>query len=409
VTTPRRNLRSRSLPPVVGFALASLGLASFGGCFVSFDGYELADAGGTPSGSSGNGGDASGGSAGSESVTGGGGQMSVGGTSPIAGTSSGGATGRAGSSGVSGSSSSSGNSGIGGGGSGGTATGGNPSGGDGGTPAGGTSAGGSSTGGGGASGVAGSGGAPLNCPIANIHGSVLVEIPRPGGGIYCIDRTEVTNSDYASFLASNPSISVQSQACTGNSTFAPDTTGECTQYDPTNKPKVPVSCVNWCDAEAFCTWAGKHLCGKIGGGTNAPASFADATKSEWYAACSHAGQYQFPYGATNNDTYDGGACIGGDSTAIRPTAVPTTSCQGGYDGLFDMSGNVSEWEDSCTGNTGLTDQCLYRGGSYLDFNTTEGTAPSLQCNSGNGATAKSVSKARSTRDKEIGFRCCLDP
>jgi formylglycine-generating enzyme required for sulfatase activity len=164
--------------------------------------------------------------------------------------------------------------------------------------------------------------------------------------------------------------------------------------------------VDWCDAKAYCAWAGKRLCGKIGGGANAPADFANAAKSEWFTACSHAGAYKFPYGA-QGDTYDGTACVGADQGAVRPTAVPTASCQGGYDGVFDLSGNVSEWENSCAASTSFSDQCLYRGGSYLDLDT--GTSPTLLCNSGSAATPKSVSKARSTRSKEIGFRCCADP
>ena len=211
----------------------------------------------------------------------------------------------------------------------------------------------------------------------------------------------MTNQDYAAFLASSPGA--QTGACAGHTDFTPasDATN-CTQYDPTNKPKVPIACVDWCDAEAYCAWAGKHLCGKIGGGTNAPGDFADATKSEWFAACSDGGTLKFPYG----NTYQADTCVGADNGFVRPTSVPSAACEGGYAGLFDMSGNVSEWEDSCAANTGLSDQCLYRGGSYLDLDTT--TTPTLTCNSGS-TSAKAATKARSTRDKEIGFRCCLDP
>jgi len=185
--------------------------------------------------------------------------------------------------------------------------------------------------------------------------------------------------------------------CAANATFAPDTAGACTQYDPISKPKVPVACIDWCDAQAYCAWAGKHLCGKIGGGSNALADFANAAKSEWYAACSKGGQLNFPYG----NSYDPSACVGVDNSATRATAVPTATCQGGYDGVFDLSGNVSEWEDSCTDTKGLGDQCVYRGGSWVDADT---LLPTLLCTSGLiGGAPKAFMKARSARDPEIGF------
>ena len=31
-----------------------------------------------------------------------------------------------------------------------------------------------------------------------------------------------------------------------------------------------------------------------------------------------------------------------------------------------MSGNVAEWEDSCTGTTGRMDTCRLRGGAYIN-------------------------------------------
>ena len=412
MTTRRTNQRSLILAPALGVALAMLCAASFSGCLVSFDGYELADAGGT-------GGTATGGHAGSESGAGGTNSAGMAGSFAVAGTSNGGgatnggggATNGGGGATNGGGGATNGGGGATNGGGGATNGGGGATNGGGGATNGGGGAtnggGGAANGGGGATaGSGGSAGNPATCPTP-LHGAILVEIPKPGGGIFCIDRTEVTNADYAQFLASSPSTASQSAVCTANADFVPaaDATS-CTQYDPTNKPKVPVACVDWCDAKAFCAWAGKRLCGKIGGGTNAPADFANATKSEWFTACSHVGAYKFPYGALG-DTYDAAACVGADHGALRPTAVPTASCQGGYDGVFDLSGNVSEWEDSCAASTGLADQCLYRGGSYLDLDT--GTTPTLLCNSGSAATPKSATKARSTRDKEIGFRCCADP
>jgi len=402
VTTPRSRLRSYFLAPALGASLALLAAASFSGCLVSFDGYELADAGGATNDVGGSGQAARGGG---EPIAGGGGGNVSGGT---AGNNGGTANGGATSAGASGRGGTNGLSGASGMNAGGMNAGGMNAGGmnAGGMNAGGMNAGGARGGGGGSGGGGGgSAGAPTICP-QSLHGTFLVAIPDPAGGIFCIDRQEVTNLDYQAFLDSNPTIPT-SGVCSANPTFAPAVDAlNCTQFDPA-KPNVPVACVNWCDAQAYCAWAGKRLCGKIGGGANAPADFADATKSEWYRTCSHAGQYKFPYGAVNGDMYDGSACVDPDKGLTRPTAVPTSTCQGGYDGVFDMSGNVSEWEDSCAANSGLSDQCLYRGGSYRDLDI--GTTPSLLCGSGTATVPKSAAAARSTRDNEIGFRCCADP
>ena len=350
--------------------MALIATVTFSGCFVSFDGYQLADTAGAAGngGSVGVAGQASAGAGGRLDVNGGASGM------PSAGNATNGGAPRAGA----------------------------PNGG-GGTSGAGAGAGGSA-GTAGSAGSGGSGGAAMHCPPGTTNRSSS-QIPLAAGGFYCIDHAEVRNSDYKAFLDANPSAPTgQIAACAFNTSYAPDTTGGCNQYDPTNKPNIPIACVDWCDAAAFCKWDGKHLCGKVGGGSNAPADFADATKSAWYNACSKGGTKDFPYG----NAYMGDACVGLDNTAVHPLATPVTTCVGGYDDLYDMSGNVAEWEDSCTGTSGAADQCLDRGGSYLDTNTAVGMAPSLQCNSNVHGSPKMATKPRSTRDPETGFRCCSE-
>jgi formylglycine-generating enzyme required for sulfatase activity len=287
----------------------------------------------------------------------------------------------------------------GGAGAGGVATsGGAATGGAGGKGSGGANTGGAHTGGNTATG----GSAPATCPVLS-RGPILVEIPR-AAGFFCIDRSEVTNSDYGLFLASNPSTASQGAACAWNTSFSPETGPDCasTNYDPTNRAKTPVDCIDWCDAAKYCEWAGKHLCGAIGGGANLPAAFADPGKSEWYSACSHAGDFDFPYG----DSFQIDACIGVDSPQTRAAPVPTASCQGGYEGVYDMSGNLAEWEDSCSASAGASDLCANRGGSYLSSDT---AFPSLRCNSNLSGNPKSKTSRRDLRSQEVGFRCCYDP
>ncbi|HEX3849713.1 MAG TPA: SUMF1/EgtB/PvdO family nonheme iron enzyme, partial [Polyangiaceae bacterium] len=100
-------------------------------------------------------------------------------------------------------------------------------------------------------------------------------------GFY-IDSTEVTRAQYALFLAARAGdTSGQAAECAWNASFDP-------AYDPslgTPPPSYPVTDVDYCDAAAFCAWADKRLCGRIGGGELALAELADRSKSQWFAAC----------------------------------------------------------------------------------------------------------------------------
>ena len=385
MTRLRHRLRTRSIAPAAGALFGLMAIAAFGGCFVSFDGYQLGESGAanrlSDAGENGKAGSTDGDAG-----------------SPIGGSSTNAA-------GSAGDSARAGRSGVAGAGSAGTA---NSKGGTAGivetAGRGGTS--GTSSAGTSSAGTGGTSGAQYGC--LTTHARISVEIPRAGSpSIYCIDRSEVKNAEYKAFLdaVGGATAGAQAPACAFNSSYAPDTAGACNQYDPVGKANLPVACIDWCDAAAYCKWEGKHLCGRVdGGGANPPASSADATMSAWYRACSHAGELDLPYG----NVYDGMRCIGLDNTAIHPVAVPHTDCEGGYSGLYDMSGNVAEWEDSCSGDTGAADSCLTRGGSYLDTDKPVGNAPSLLCNSKVHGNPGVATKPRSTRNEEIGFRCCSD-
>jgi formylglycine-generating enzyme required for sulfatase activity len=67
--------------------------------------------------------------------------------------------------------------------------------------------------------------------------------------------------------------------------------------------------------------------------------------------------------------------------------------------LYQMSGNLAEWEDSCDGAT-TASNCNLRGGSYTAANN----APALRCD----ATRTEVRMpATDALLADVGFRCCL--
>ena len=207
-----------------------------------------------------------------------------------------------------------------------------------------------------------------------------------GGTGFSIDSTEVSNADYAAFLAADPQPDLPA-VCEGKTGFDP-TNGN--PFYATGQDDLPVVNVDWCDAYAYCAWAGKRLCGRIAGGTNPPANGNDATQSQWYSACSAGGTLLYPYGAA----YVAGICNGNQPMGSPLVAVGSdTGCVGGYPGIYDMSGNAWEWEDSCNAETGMNDECQIRGGRLF-------SAPAaLTCTTGTPATRGSTMGDR-------GFRCC---
>jgi formylglycine-generating enzyme required for sulfatase activity len=203
------------------------------------------------------------------------------------------------------------------------------------------------------------------------------------GAAFCIDATEVTNGEYAAFLgAGAPSSGSLPDGC-GNHSFVPSQGWPA----PTSATNAPVTWVDWCDAFAYCAWAGESLCGQPGGGSLDPMS--NPASGQWYLACSGQAANAYPYGAS----YVSGAC--NDNTG-GPVAVGSRAhCVGGYAGLFDMSGNVAEWENACGGDGSGSDPCSVRGGSFASASA----AQQLACD------ARQLVPRTSTA-ADIGFRCC---
>jgi formylglycine-generating enzyme len=239
--------------------------------------------------------------------------------------------------------------------------------------------------------AAASGGCMLEVPDVRPapEGDGTVEVPAPDGSKYRVDATEVTRRSYADFLAAagTDTAALAPPPCAGDHDATPRGAWPATL----DRPDHPVVFVDWCDASAYCAWAGKHLCGGIGGASYGGGDTGDAGVSEWFNACSAGDTRAYPYGA-----YDPGACngAGGDDETLPVREPP--SCEGGFPGIFGMSGNAREWDAGCSGDE-PTSACPVRGGAFRSNPASEGG--DLGCFSDFGLE-------RDQADDATGFRCC---
>jgi formylglycine-generating enzyme len=229
---------------------------------------------------------------------------------------------------------------------------------------------------------------PTACPGSG--GPAMVRLPEG----YCIDRTEVTRVQYEAWLATNPTTAGQDSRCAWNTTFTPPAWCAAVACQGADCGGHPQTCVDWCDAYAYCKAVGKRLCGaRAGGPVEFDDGYADANQSQWFNACSSGGAQAFPYG----DTYDKTRCNGSDSglakTAPTGSLVGCQSAVPAYGSVFDLSGNVDEWEDACNGAAGPTDKCRLRGGSYGTYYL------GMDCN-------QDFSLRRDLITQTQGIRCC---
>lgn len=217
---------------------------------------------------------------------------------------------------------------------------------------------------------------------------------------FCIDSTEVTVKDYREFTtAVGADAAGQPAKCGWNTSYAAGLGGA---------DEFPIAGIDWCDAHAYCKWAGKRLCGKhtADGGFVGPVGvndLGDFNTHEWLLACSALGQLAYPYGGIQQPL----ACNVGERDAGKTTPVGAMdACAGGYPGLYDLVGNLWEWYDGpCLppdagpdgGDGGpAKEECYVKGGAFLT------SGPNINCRvDGRGAS-------RDRRGIEIGIRCCAD-
>jgi len=206
----------------------------------------------------------------------------------------------------------------------------------------------------------------------------------------CIDSTEVTVAQYRAFVQAvdGGAPITQPPECAFNTTVMP-----YNGVPGTSKDNNPIAQINWCQAYAFCAWAGKSLCGGPDGGAVPFGSFALSSASLWTNACTNNGAQSYPYGSS----FDAGACNLGAADGAAGSVLPVTQkagCVGALPGLYDMVGNIKEWENSCSGTAGAADDCQRRGSGFDEAND-----PNGNCN-------WPETDTRDHQSYTSGVRCC---
>lgn len=147
---------------------------------------------------------------------------------------------------------------------------------------------------------------------------------------------------------------------------------------------LPITCVSFAQAEAFCKWAGKRM----------------PTEEEWELAARGTDGRIYPWGSnapTDEPCWSGGARV--DNRAVSICPVGSHPKDKSPSGVLDLAGNVQEWTSS----------------SYCDYATKRCQPPELyRVKRGADHYAVAASDVRATKRimqavqwgyQDVGFRC----
>jgi formylglycine-generating enzyme required for sulfatase activity len=130
--------------------------------------------------------------------------------------------------------------------------------------------------------------------------------------------------------------------------------------------KLPINCVNWYEAAAFCIWDGGFL----------------PSEAEWeYAAAGGNTQRVYPWGPTDPGTTNEYAIYGSNYNGGSAAPVGTPAQGAGLYGQVDLAGNLYEWNmdkdtayttpcTNCTDTTPATPIRSFRGGCFSSIDAT---------------------------------------
>ncbi len=226
-------------------------------------------------------------------------------------------------------------------------------------------------------------------------------------GPYCIDRTEVSVAAYKECVAANK--------CEPREKTGATDPAERDRNDPhcnfsSTKLNHPINCVDWADANSYCTWAGKRL----------------PSEPEWELAARGGDERELPWGGDAPSGKLLNACDleckqtfgkGGEWSTLFPmtdsfaTTAPVAHFTGDASpaGVLNMAGNVREWTNDWFDLYGGSVKTIEdpkptekpvdnprkvaRGGSFMSFSEEHISVSSRW------------PMPETTRSASIGFRC----
>jgi formylglycine-generating enzyme required for sulfatase activity len=161
---------------------------------------------------------------------------------------------------------------------------------------------------------------------------------------------------------------------------------------PGAQENLPIDCVNWYEAYAFCIWDGGFL----------------PSEAEWeYAAAGGSQQREYPWGSTPPGTSNQYAIYGGyythDALLIAPVGM--ASLGAGSWGQLDLAGEVLEWVLDWSAPYAVCTNCAYLSGDLQRVargGYTSRSMPDLQP-----WVRDSIQPA--IRGVGLGFRCARAP